>query len=430
MRGKRKGSRQEDRGPSKKAQRSAHGTEGEAGKSKSKKARSEEGSTDAGKATPIAGRDPEAYRSEAEGAFWSLSRKERNVVRAGKVHDSYEDWYGSDDKYAKREKRKAKESAKWKGFGSFLKIDTSSKRLAKEIRVKDPAPRVKNQWMALLRPATIVADDPEVKSVIADAGTIVQLCDQTTLYRDRMSVITHRGDERLVLFGKPDKPKLGWLSVQSLQPKAMKEVKKGPTFLVATGNEASASAWDRLRLKIGRARKGDASEWMVPWLARNGAKHPEELRALVREFGGKPIKNEGFDARCVKVFKLILHSEIDMATAKAAKKKGKKAAKAKDVEVKTTKKSSKKSAKEKPAKKEKSGGSDRITSKHDDHIIRRLVKENPRRAGSEKAKIWDRIKKGMTVGTFITKGGTRGAVRRYIQNGWIKLLRPAGESED
>jgi len=300
--------------------------------------------------------------------------------------------------------------------------------LVKEIRTAMKEPRAqRDQFVALMKPLVIVANNPDDKTVIADAGTVVRLCD-SAMYRDFLSPITQRGDEWLVKYGKPDKPTFGWLSSQTSEPKTLKVVPKGPTFLVTSSNESLVSAWDVFRLKIGRARKADQSEWLVTWLVRNGAKYPQELRMLMREFGGKPIKNEGFDARCIRVFKLILKQEIDMATAKTvAKQKGKKSSKKAKAEP-ETKHTKAKTSKTKTAKTDKSG-SDRITSKQDEYVIVRLVKENPRRAGSEKAKIWDRIKKGMTVSEFCTKGGTRAAVGRYIENGWIKLRRASGDSE-
>ena len=365
------------------------------------------------KGTPIARRRPEKFGQEIEKRFWALSKEER--IEARSKFKTYEQWMDSNAPGVTYENYRAPK----------IKIDASGKRVAKESRVKENTTAVTHDpYIVLLKPLTIVANNPEDKTVIADAGTIVQRCN-SAVYRDQLSPITHRGDEWLVRYGKPDKPKYGWLSVRASDPKATAIAKKGPTFLVTTSDEASVSAWDAFRLKIGRARKADPGEWVVSWLARNGAKYPQELRALVREFGGKPIKNEGFDARCVAAFKLILKQEIDMATAKSAKRKAKKGKVKAEVETKTKnakKTSTAKSAQ--PKKKESASDSDRITSKQDDYVIVRLVKENPRRAGSEKAKIWDRIKKGMTVAEFCTKGGTRGAVGRYIENGWIKLRKP------
>lgn len=422
MHKRRKGTRPKEGRQTSQAEDSPRRAKGRKGKGEGKEARGKKGSTDESTPRAIARRDPEAYRSEAEAAFWSLSRKERDSVRALEKYESYEDWYGSTtNKLAKRERAKRQPVA-----------PKDDKRLAKDIRATLAKHGIKknNGYVALLKPTVIVADNPEQdKTVIADAGSVVQMEDQTVMYRDRISPITHRGDEVLVRYGKADKPRLGWITRAFVTSAEWKNVKKGPTFLVTTKDEASVGAWDLFRLRIGRARSKDASEWLVPWLVRNGAKYPTELRALVRQFGGKPIKNEGFDARCAKAFQLILKSEVDMATAKAAKKGKKSAKKAKRVaeEKETKAKSGKKSAKKsKPAEKD---TGDRITSKHDSYIIKRLVKENPRRAGSAKAKIWDRLKKGMTVETFLTKGGTRGAVKRYIENGWIKLLRPKSESD-
>ena len=294
----------------------------------------------------------------------------------------------------------------------------------------------------LLKPFSIVAHDAEHKSVIADAGTVVALLNQRTLYREWTSPITHNADEVLVRYGNAGKETIGWLPAQVYAPKSMKAM-EGPTFLVTTSKEESASAWDQWRIKIARARKH--GHWFGSWLAANGEKYPQELREVTRIFGGKTVRNEGFDIRWTRLIHLVLHTELDMATAKksakkAAKKGAKKVAKitksaksakkSKGKEEKVVKAKARKTAAPKKAKKAKASSGDRITRKQDSYVIRRLVKENPRRAGSERAKVWARLKKGMTVETFLTKGGTRGAIKKYIENGWAKLLAPKGTSVD
>jgi hypothetical protein len=395
-----------------------------------------------------AGDQAEALSAKAKSAFYALPRKVRDSLRERYKNDgwSYASWLlNGSDKYAKRARRArnaAKQTEQWKDFGAFLKASgqkrikvkdvdpAKDKRIAKEIRaaMKMPAPP-KNPFAALLIPMVIVPDNPEHKVVVADAGSIVRLADQSTLYRDRVSPITRRADEILVHFGKADKPSLGWLTNRFVLPaKKVMKPSKGPTFLVKTRSEDALMAWEQLRLKIARTRMKDPTNWVAPWLATHGSKYPRELREVTRLFGGKPIKNESFEDRCMRLFTLILNTELDMASAKKSKskKKGKKNKKA------TEEKSTKKSKKSKSGKKAKSSrvGSDRITKKHDNYVIKRLVKENPRRAGSDKAKIWNKLKKGMTVGEFAEKGGSRASVGRYIKNGWVKLLRPKGGDDE
>jgi hypothetical protein len=306
----------------------------------------------------------------------------------------------------------------------------SSKMLDKSIRraMKLPKPP-KNPYAALMEPMVVVPDDPEEKVVVADAGSIIRLMDQSTLYRDRTSPITRRADELLVQYGKADQPKMGWLT--NKQPAKIMKPSSGPTFLVTTRSEDGLVAWEQLRLKIARTRKTDPTNWVAPWLATHGSKFQSLLREVTRYFGGKPIKNEGFEARCIRLFQLILNTEFDMASAKNSKtkKKGKKGKKNKqrtsdDAAVSGNKKKSKKTGKDKKQKKKnKEKSSKKSTKVQDDAVIKRLIKENPRRAGSAKAKIWDKLKKGMTVSEFVDKGGTRAAVGRYVENGWIKLLK-------
>lgn len=377
----------------------------------------------------------EALESEAKSAFYSLPRAIRDLIRKKyKTKDwSYASWLLEEtDKWARRARRArqaAKSKEQWKDFGAFLKASKQTpikikdvaphqdKRIAKDIRKAMMPKPPKNPFAALMQPMVIVPDDPDAKVVVADAGSIIKLADQRALYRDRTSPITHRADEILVHFGKGEKPTLGWISHRH-SSKSMKP-SKGPTFLVNTKSEDGLDAWDQLRLKVGRARKSDTNIWIARWLATHGAKYPRQLREVTRLFGGKPIKNEAAGARIERLFSLILNTELDMATAK----KGKKNKKSKKGKAREEKSSSKKSSKKTKTK------SDRISKKNDDDVIKRLVKENPRRAGTAKAKIWDKLKKGMTVGEFVAKGGSRASVGRYIQNGWVKLLR-AKSSDD
>lgn len=277
----------------------------------------------------------------------------------------------------------------------------------------------KKPYAALMQPMVIVPELATDKPVIADAGSIIKLADQRTLYRDRVSPVTRKADEILVHYGNPKKPMLGWIT-QRLGAKVMKP-SKGPTFLVTTKVEVGIDDWELLRFKMAQARMKDPTMWIAPWLATHGPKHPSALRQVTRLFGGKPVKNEDVQTRVERLFTLILHTEIDMKSVKKHKKG--KSTKAK-VSEKESKKSSKASAKAKAAK---LGDSSRLTKKQDDYVIKRLVKENPRRAGSAKAKLWDKLKKGMTVGEFIAKGGSRASVARYVENGWVKLLKPASE---
>lgn len=318
-----------------------------------------------------------------------------------------------------------------------------------------------------MQPLAIIADDAQAQSVIADAGSIVKLADQSSLYRDRVSPITMRADEILVWYGKPKEPRLGWLT-NKLPPNAMKPT-KGPTFLVTTQAETAIHAWDLLRLKVARTRKTSPHNWFAPWLVLNGKKFPREVREVTRLFGGKPIKNEEFNVRCSRLFHLILNTEFDMSAANAKKilkqKKGKKVKAAKEAPVEKVVKKSKKvvaekiakkkakqeadaptkkakkkgkattqkgknieakqKANDKPAKKGKAGEFRANNRDHDDWIVKRLTKDNPRREGTYKASVWDILKKGMSVKQFVEKGGGRTEIQRYIENGWVKLLRPS-----
>ena len=287
--------------------------------------------------------------------------------------------------------------------------------LDKHIRtaMKIPAPP-KNPYVALMEPMVIVPERAEEKVITADAGSILRLMDQSALYRDWISPVTRRADEILVQYGKPKDMKLGWITNKQ-HTKIMKPT-RGPTFLVNTKAEDKLIAWEQLRRMVALTRKKDPTNWIAPWLVTHGSQHQKLLREVTRHFGGKPKKNEGTEARITRLFTLILNTELDMATAKNSKSKKKgKGKKNKDTETKSKKSGSKKSAKKDKAEKS--------SSKQDDAVIVRLVKENPRRAGSAKAKLWDKLKKGMTVAEFVEKGGSRASVARYVENGWVKLRK-------
>lgn len=319
------------------------------------------------------------------------------------------------EKLAERKKPKLR-------IGSPKMLDKS---IRKAMRMPEPP---KNPYAALMHPMVIVPDKADDKVIIADAGSIVRLMNQATLYRDWVSPITRRADELLVQYGKPGKAKLGWISQR--EPSWLKP-SKGPTFLVTTRAEDEMIAWEQIRLKIARMRKAHPdrpTNWIAPWLVEHGPKHQPLLREVTRYFGGKSIKNEPFSERCTRLFSLILKVELteaNVATTKKSSKKTKTTKKQKTEQTEKPTKRNKKQKADKKAKKSAAKNGDRITKDHNEYVIKRLIKENPRRAGSAKAKVWDKLKKGMTVEEFISKGGSRGAVRLYVQNGWVKLLAPS-----
>jgi len=382
--------------------------------------------------------DPALDRKTAKAAFLALPKARRLKIRhryeaSGEGFTFLAWWKAEQEKQddpsvAQKEGRAHRKGKRAKEV--TLTISHDKKKLDKHVREAMAIPTSpKKPYVALLQPMTIVPDDAAGKVVVADAGSIVRLMDQTTLYRDYMSPITHRADEVLVQYGNVKTLALGWVSgrTDQLAPS------KGPTFLVKTSNEEALTGWDRLRLKVARSRTKDPSNWIAPWLANHGAKHPRELREVTRLFGGKPIKNEDVEDRIVRLFTLILHTELDMATAKSKKSKVKKSAKsAKTAKVekaeKTTKKAKKVKGKEKAASKDKfSEKSDLVTRKFNDYVIKRLIKENPFREGSNRAKLWSKLKKGMTVVEFnaFGDGRARTELRHYRASGWIKLRRPA-----
>ena len=96
----------------------------------------------------------------------------------------------------------------------------------------------------------------------------------------------------------------------------------------------------------------------------------------------------------------------------SSKKSSKKGSEKKGSEKKTSKKASKKTA----------AVSAGRTSAFSGKIIRRLVKENPRREGSKGYKNWTIYKKGMTYEEFLKAGGARSCLAKDIERKTVKLL--------
>lgn len=352
---------------------------------------------------------PQGKYTKAERAFWDLPKERRIKIRNSGKYADVAAWYAA--KQARRQESQA---------ASVPRL-----RIVQQGNVKPKPPT--NPYAVLLTPYVIVPQEADGKVVIADAGTIVRLMDQTTLYRNYVSPITRRGDELLVQYGNKDKLNIGWITNKS-DPRHFKPT-KGPTFLVQTKDEKLLSAWDQLRLAVARYRKGESARWLGSWLTEHGEKHKLLLREVTRFLGGKPIKNEPFAQRALRLLSLIIHSEIETMPEKVTPKKGKKSSKkvAKETsEAKSSKKSGKKKSgggsATKPAKAAKSRGEFTVRSnEYNDHVIRRLSKENPRKEGTQGYKLWAKLKKGMTVAEFMKVGGSRAVVRKYLDNGWVRL---------
>ena len=75
------------------------------------------------------------------------------------------------------------------------------------------------------------------------------------------------------------------------------------------------------------------------------------------------------------------------------------------------------------AKKAKAGGAKRVrlAEQYAGKKVKLLVKENPKRKGAAPAKRFDLYKNGMTVETFLEKGGTAADVRWDVKHKYIAL---------
>lgn len=304
------------------------------------------------------------------------------------------------------------------------------------------------QYRVLLRPATLVPESGKnEKPLIADEGTVVELMDMRVLFRNRISPITQRADEILVRYGPKGKEALGWLGKNMVNH--MKPV-KGPLFFIKSKSIDKLSPWGRIRYHVALAdsKQIHKRRWsLVPWCAVYGEEHLTDVQQAIREFGGRSKPSEDCDAKCTHLYRLVTGQELDMAAAKKATKKGKKTAakKTTTAPAKTTKKSKK--HKEKVAASAKSNGKVSkkdlptvVTEKNrklftprstefDTYVIKRLQKENPYREGSSRGERWAILKKGMSVGEYVKKGGRKASILGYLKLGFVKLVTAKGGEE-
>lgn len=315
-------------------------------------------------------------------------------------------------------------------------------------RAESPAHEKKraefNQYRVLLREALVAPDNMTTsKPVILSAGAIVELMDMRVMFRDRVSPITRRADEILVRYGQRGKETLGWLAKGT----PMKVV-RGPLFFAKTSDAVALGPWDRVRYFVARADSKQMHHqrwWLGPWLQANAATADEEIKKAIRELGGRPDKKAADpDVHAAHLFHLITSQELDMATKKQSTKKAKGSKKAERVSNKKDKnEKAEKGAKApkavkagKPAKAIKLAPV--ITTKnhsayerqreYDTYTIKRLTKENPHRDGSTQGKRWAILRKGISVGEYVSKGGSRGTLSQWLRTGAAKLVRAGGDA--
>lgn len=194
---------------------------------------------------------------------------------------------------------------------------------------------------------------------------------------------------------------LGWLAKNTPMDNKMskKELSRGGA------GEVRVAAWDTVRKRIGTSPGWDAKTWICSFAETN----LPLLHAVIRELGGKVPKTDDQFAAISRAVKLTTGEDITMKDATKSKKtSGKKGGKKT-----STKKTSTKKAK-------RSGGPGRTSAFAGKRIIR-LVKENPRRAGTRGYKSWRVIKKGMVYEDFLKAGGNRGALAKEVRLGRVKL---------
>lgn len=194
----------------------------------------------------------------------------------------------------------------------------------------------------------------------------------------------------------------GWLAANTkLKPATKKKLANG-------FGELRIAAWDTLRSKITFHEGWD----VMTWVATFGHLNIPLLHAVIRELGGVVPKTDDPDTANVRVLRLVLNNkELKMSAVKASRKSGK--------GKKTTSSKVARGHRAKSKKESRGGGR---TSAFAGKVIRRTVKENPRREGSVGYKNWSIYKKGMTYEDFLKAGGVRGCLAKDIKRGHVKLV--------
>jgi hypothetical protein len=352
--------------------------------------------------------DFDIEREKAKSEFLKLPKAQRIKIRRGYERRNqkftFVDWFNAVQKLEMDNRERSK------GWKDKRKNSDNDRVQSRE------------RFVALMQPMVIVPDgDTEShKPFIADAGSIVLLCDQRILYRNRTSPVTGHSDETLIKYhtAASAPPQLGWIAVHGIN-KLLKPV-QGPTFLVRSRDENILAPWDVLRLKIAKSKMT-----VLGWLATHGEEHQQEIRKVIRDYGEKTFKSDTPEDRAKKLISIILKTEIEEMP--KPQKKGRKVRVEKVRKARTEKPARKEKRTkrvEKPVKKSKRAekpARTRMTLSMNDYRIKRLEKPNFYN-GSSREELWDLLRKGMTIAEYVDAGGTRNMISQWAKKGNVKLI--------
>jgi hypothetical protein len=190
------------------------------------------------------------------------------------------------------------------------------------------------------------------------------------------------------------------------------------------------SPWAQLRWRwSGGAGRLTFSQWLQNTRTK---KEAAVLALIVREFGGRVTEHDDVRTLATRIRRMVIphvglskESQMQLSTQKSSKgtpiilpsssKKSTPSGKGK-------KTASKKTA---VAKKGKKTATQHIgrASKFAGCTFKKLVKENPRNAGSVGHKMWDKLRTGMTYEQYIANGGGRSHLAWDIAHGHVKVIR-------
>lgn len=267
------------------------------------------------------------------------------------------------------------------------------------------------KYMRLLAPVIVVPKQEEGRPYwqgqVLTEGSVVGV-----MKKNSPSAITGKPNEITVKWkDAAGRVSLGWIAKGSPMDNKMKKKE-----LSRAAGDIRVTGWDTVRYRCSVHPGWDVKKWVCVF----GDQNVPLLHAVIRELGGKvPKSDDPFEAIKL-VVKLSTGEVITMATAEKTKSTAKKSSKKNRTTTKAEKSSSKKA---RGSKKQRNANGAGRTSQFAGMRIIRLVKENPRREGSNGYKSWNVIKKGMTYEEFIKAGGNAGSLRKEVALGRVKMKK-------
>lgn len=196
--------------------------------------------------------------------------------------------------------------------------------------------------------------------------------------------------------------------------------------------KARLSPWAQLRAQFfdGGAGRLTLSQWLQNTHTK---KEAAVLALIVREFGGRVTEHDDVRTLATRTRRMVIpnvglskESQMQLSTQKSTSKgtpiilPSSKSTSGKGEKSSSSSKKTVSSTKTKKGKKTAHIGR---MSKFAGCTFKKLVKENPRNAGSVGYKMWDKLRTGMTYEQYIANGGGRSHLAWDIAHGNVKVIR-------